>query len=352
MEKAHSVLHYSEPPPEHPAFMASTVSAQIPKRLAKLSFEEVQSLFSLEDKYPEMKALKTTQEKREFAVSKRAELQREMAELDEELKAKQERAKRLHRGSDAIISIDAWSEGELKIERPDGVSFRRLRKAVAEGRTIYLDRDVGAETPAHDFEKEVFRYAEIMMIEHDWAGAFQNADLAGATVKLPYDVCAFEFKFSGRVVVALATQLETDIAFSPAIECEGAWMLAGFVTPASGMGNSENNSWIKLFNILGAQIRAACIALDAEVAKSEVVREPYTGSHGKNSYHPPKAYHVVSLAHRRARPLAAPGTETGRRIRLHFRRGHWRHFEQHKTWIKWMLVGDPDLGFVDKHYKL
>lgn len=37
---------------------------------------------------------------------------------------------------------------------------------------------------------------------------------------------------------------------------------------------------------------------------------------------------------------------------MHFRRGHWRHYQDHRTWIKWCLVGDPDLGFVDKHYKL
>lgn len=37
---------------------------------------------------------------------------------------------------------------------------------------------------------------------------------------------------------------------------------------------------------------------------------------------------------------------------LHFRRGHWRHYGEYKTWIKWMLVGDPELGFVDKMYKL
>jgi len=31
---------------------------------------------------------------------------------------------------------------------------------------------------------------------------------------------------------------------------------------------------------------------------------------------------------------------------------HWRHFENHKTWIKWHLRGDPCLGFIDKHYRL
>lgn len=65
-----------------------------------------------------------------------------------------------------------------------------------------------------------------------------------------------------------------------------------------------------------------------------------------------KAHHVISLANRRNRPAALGGDGSSRRRRLHFRRGHWRHFETHKTWIKWMLVGDPDLGFVEKEYRL
>jgi len=33
---------------------------------------------------------------------------------------------------------------------------------------------------------------------------------------------------------------------------------------------------------------------------------------------------------------------------------HWfdSHLEFVKTWIRWMLVGDPDLGFIDKHYRV
>jgi hypothetical protein len=38
--------------------------------------------------------------------------------------------------------------------------------------------------------------------------------------------------------------------------------------------------------------------------------------------------------------------------RLHFRRGHHRHYENYKLWIKWQLVGNPDIGFIDKDYKL
>lgn len=36
----------------------------------------------------------------------------------------------------------------------------------------------------------------------------------------------------------------------------------------------------------------------------------------------------------------------------HIDRAIWRRFETHKTWIKWTLVGDPDLGFIEKHYRL
>jgi hypothetical protein len=51
------------------------------------------------------------------------------------------------------------------------------------------------------------------------------------------------------------------------------------------------------------------------------------------------------MRRRSARP---PGAN---RKRLHLRRGHWRHFATYRTWIKWMMVGNPDLGFVDKEYR-
>lgn len=61
---------------------------------------------------------------------------------------------------------------------------------------------------------------------------------------------------------------------------------------------------------------------------------------------------IVDLArrHRIANPAEPSGN--GSRKRLHFRRGHWRHYESMKTWIRWCLAGDPDLGFIDKHYTL
>lgn len=69
-----------------------------------------------------------------------------------------------------------------------------------------------------------------------------------------------------------------------------------------------------------------------------------------------KRISVVSLTRRehvlpRSRAEFDPDREV-RHVRMHFRRGHWRHYQEHRTWIKWMLVGDPDLGIIEKHYRL
>lgn len=351
MDKNPSILR-DQPNAFHPKAMVAA-SAIKGGSLPDASFDDMQILYSFEDKYPELRDIKTLAEKRAFVKGRRAEVQRELAGLEAQLKSDSRtiRIGRLEKGCSVLREVEAWTESDLKIERPEGISFRRLRKAVAEGDTVYLAGDAAEAAPASDFEKEIFRFAEVLLIEHDWAGAFENADMSNAMVKLPYEVCAFEFRISGRAVIALATQFETDIAFSPAIECREGWLVTGFVTPLRGL-TKGSDGWHNLFNILGTQIRAACIALDAEVATSEVIREPYSSPHGKNTHQPLKPYHVVSLAHRVARPLPMAGVETGRRVRLHFRRGHWRHLDDHRTWIRWMLVGDPDLGFVDKHYKL
>lgn len=47
-------------------------------------------------------------------------------------------------------------------------------------------------------------------------------------------------------------------------------------------------------------------------------------------------------------------SQTGRK--MHYRRGHWRHFSKRtregktRTWIKPMMVGDPSLGIIHKDY--
>lgn len=182
------------------------------------------------------------------------------------------------------------------------------------------------------------------LIEHDWAAAFAGAkDFDEGDIRLPYDSVLFEFSIAGRPVCVFASG-EARVAF---IRLKTTWVAVGM----DATGTKDD-----LFSLLRAQIRAICIALDAEVAITDTVRAPekLNRARAKRGAPPLSDYHVIRLNRReRAAPLPSSNErEPGTRHRLHFVRGHWRHYESHKTWIKWHLRGDPDLGYIDKHYRL
>ncbi len=187
---------------------------------------------------------------------------------------------------------------------------------------------------------------QIFTVEHDWAAAFEGAtDFDGGSYQLPYDRCCFEFLLNDLRVCALARQTDGK-------------------EPEINFWASKNDAWVGIdpvrdLNLAASgvavfrNIRAVCIALDAAVAYSNVVRVPEKMNQARvrMGKDPLPDYRIVKL---QQRPRAIPAAEhesTGARRRLHFRRGHWRHFPAHKTWIKWTLVGDPDMAFVDKHYR-
>ncbi len=297
--------------------------------------------------YPEFSALKTSAEKRDWINKKHRVWSKEIAEIEKKRDVAQYRLAKLKVASAACDAVIKWMEAGLQMGRPDHLAFPSLRKAMAAG--DYVTFPGAHETPefALSFEKEVFRNAELFVVEHDWAQAFEASELSNAPFRLPYDVCAFEFKVSGYSLVAVATQFETDVLFSPCIKADDTWVICAGSYSATRVRNTRSD----ICDVIAPQIRAICIALEAKVARADVTRAPYSGSWGKNSGAISRPYHVVSLAHRSARPLPT-GNVGDRKVRLHFRRGHWRHFDKHQTWINWMLVGDPDLGFVDKHYRL
>lgn len=353
MNKQTSVLHYQKAAAPLSGIAASPFKA--PFTIGRVSdFADAEVYLRLSAKYPEFANL-PPHEQRTYLAKRRSDADREVAQCDKELKLLRTEEERLRRISDAVGDLAIWSaESGLKIERPEGPSFRKLRKAVAEGRAVYMGKNPMAGVASVDFEKEVFRHAEVLVIEHDWAAAFKGANTEDASIRLPFDVCAFEFKFAGRPVIAFAVQAETEIVFCPAVLCGDVWTIGDFVVPLNYDPFDDRLScMIELVDALADQIKAACIALDAEVAQTDTVREPHSGSAGHGTTQPLKPHHIVSLARRRAgMPALGLSDGSGKRKRLHFRRGHWRHFEDHKTWIKWMLVGDPDLGFVEKEYRL
>lgn len=215
---------------------------------------------------------------------------------------------------------------------------------------LFYDGDDGKFMWADPKDPQGVASAKVFVVRHDWAAAFgADNEIFDPQVpfKLPYPVCAFEFKVSGRVVIVTMTQSEQTVECCGCLEgVDGVWFSLGVEAMAS------------IVNFCERQVRAICIALEAQVAEHEVTRAPakLNAKRVKDGKTPLFDYRIVDLSRRiKARSRAEPRPDaepTGRRVRMHWRRGHWRHYPTHTTWIEWMLVGDPDLGFIDKEYRL
>jgi hypothetical protein len=241
-----------------------------------------------------------------------------------------------------------------RLERAGGSVFHRLATALRAGDLLHHPGSDPAD--AHAFYRLHFdRPFEIFVVEHDWATAFDGALETGALgdggdgYRLPYPECCFEFVIAGkRVCVALreAEDPQYRHIVTAALETTQGWMFLPL----------NENQYAAVRHLLAAQVRAICIALETEIAGSEIVRAPprLNRARERRGNLPLFDYHVVNLARRRRPPAGSGATDDRdrRRVRLHFRRGHWRHLEDRRIWINWMLVGDPDLGFIDKHYRL
>lgn len=280
----------------------------------------------------------TARQKRRLVNKLRRPHLDEIAKLEREENRLNHQRVLIEQAKVALDDFVNWSKGgEITLQKLGESGIHKLADAVEEDRTIWL-----AETP--EYEQEVMRLvhdyldtAQTFVVQHDWAAAFKNAQDFDGEVSLPYEKCAFEFRMNGYRLIAFVHDFEKAIF---AMEADGCWVVTAI---------EDNAAWVGF--ILG-QIRAICIALDAEVAESEVIRAPHrlNMQREKKGKTPLYDYRIVSLTKRHR--IKGLGEPTGAKKRLHFRRGHWRHFETHKTWIKWMLVGSPDLGFIDKEYRL
>ncbi len=260
-----------------------------------------------------------------------------------------------------IAALPDWEAAGLTLERPDGSALADIRARLAQGRVA------ASRALLDDLERlfsgdgatagEAGGPPQSFVIEHDWAAAFQHAeDVAEGEIRAPYDATLFEFAVSGRRVCHLYVKGCYPVQF---ISITGGWAADAYRDEADRADDIASHF---VFNkslsfMLSNAVRAVCVALDAGVAERETVRAPDALNRARVKRGKPALpdYHVVRLARReRAAPLEAggDGDAEGARRRLHFVRGHWRRYGGHKTWIRWHLRGDPDLGFIDKHYAL
>lgn len=310
-------------------------------------------------------------EKRRWAKRKDRALRQKTNLLRDEFRDTSQKINKLNDLIAAYRDLESWANGFLTFQRPASSFFQDFRKAIADA-TILDMRDLRTQPTVEAYDEEVFENANIFVVEHDWVGAVGRAEeFADGSFRLPYDTCIFEFTVTGKQVVAIACNysesasdkgMHNEIVLQLGVRSLIGWTISPEIYRHSHAGwaadfapvsrHMVDDPFQRLVRLIGDQMRAASIALDAEAATSELVRESHIGRKSSDrSALPDYSYHVIKLA-KRSRATSFGDGDCGSRRRLHFRRGHWRHYESHKTWIRWMLVGDPDLGFVDKDYRL
>lgn len=263
----------------------------------------------------------------------------------------------------AIYESRDWGSNP-QIMRAHGSSFHKFLEAYHARDLLYFPSHDRANAYAY-FARQFVRPFQIFVVQHDWAAAFRGAEISGDARKgeddfrLPYPDCLFEFEISGKRF-CISCRLpdaadgdecqQYDHIFAGLLHTTQGWMVIPLNDP---------KHYRAVLPVVQPQVRAVCIALDAEIAASDVIRAPHKLNRAREKRGKPPLfdYHTVDLSRRRhvmrLPPDRAVDDDAERRsVRLHFRRGHWRHFDNHKTWIKWTLVGDPDLGFIEKHYRL
>ena len=241
---------------------------------------------------------------------------------------------------------------KLVLMKNEHSSLHRLREAMRTNRVFMMEPEDGN---SRSFEEEdndtacklFYEFLEdfrTFVVAHDWAKII-SVEVTDE-VRLPFEKCSFEYRYSDRNVIVLATQTAGHSAdFRSFYESKtGDWL------PLTGAQQDIPNVWMKA-------VKAACVMLETKVAVHEVIRAPaaLNAKRIKAGKAPLADFHIIDLSRRYRQSRAAPNPspeETGRHMRLHWVRGHWRDYENHRTWVEWYLRGDPDLGFVDKLYKL
>jgi len=190
--------------------------------------------------------------------------------------------------------------------------------------------------------------AQVFVVRHNWLGVLGEQLTLDSEVRLPYPNCVFEFVCNGLPCLIWCRQPSSSLfEFLTFLNVEkDTWTFLGKnAAPFGGV-----------VAYLLKQVLALAIVLDADVATTRKVDAPakLNKKRALSGKPPLVSYHVVDLNKKKRRTIVNDGQGgTHSSPRLHLRRGHTRTYKTGQTiWINWMLVGDPDLGFVDKHYLL
>lgn len=202
----------------------------------------------------------------------------------------------------------------------------------------------------------------VILVKHDWHAVCSLID--------GYDATAFQFPFDhfnvelriGTVTAVVSlwdrsgdeTQFgcvfaaERDDSFTPIT----AFSVADGI-PILDHANLRREPWMgRLAKLALDQVRAMSVLLESDLAEASEIIAPakLQKARAKRGTPPINSYLELALK-RHSKSLSQQIAYQGV-VRCHFRRGHWMHVGDRKVWRKWTIVGNPDLGFVDKTYVL
>jgi hypothetical protein len=300
---------------------------------------------------------------------------------DDRLKLQEQKAN----GKACAAVLLAWVKEDLKIGKPSASAWHKLEHALKHREVAVIAKALSSsvdETALGVQDMQVFglehdiHRPQVFVVEHDWAAAFSGAqDFDEGSVPLPYELTAFEFSISGLKVIALISETR----FIPFVQVEDTWTI-----PQLGYFRTNDEEWEwehdhhvtkdffeKLKDLILRQVRAVCIMMDATVVETNEVTasEKFNRIRVSQGKVPLASYHILRLHSKYSRRRSENPEETGVRQRCHWVRGHFTHldqepmsnvidqkWQQHKgrwrRWKNWFLRGDPDLGFVEKEYRL
>lgn len=259
---------------------------------------------------------------------------------------------RKKRQIDSLEAFEAWERLPPALGRNEITRAHQLIEEVRDGGVVWFNSEgkytLEFQNKAAAGMTSILSMAHAFVVKHDWLAALgASIDAPNEVVALPYPQCMFEFVVNGRPVIVYAAQSPGESPlYSSFAQFGESWFAIKNAT-------ADELKCGKVGSFVWHQIVAVCVSLDAEVAVTTTIRADAALNKARERNGKPRirSYHVVDLS-RRARYEGGPGGHDGAKRRLHFRRGHWRHYESFKTWVRWTLVGDPSLGFVDKHYSL
>lgn len=279
-----------------------------------------------------------------------------------------------NRLSAARNEINWIIDNPLTIGRVNESAVYKLEEAGRAKKVLFVTLEDGDDVPDDIAKNFSLKNATKFLIQHDWASAFQSAEgfQGSYEFQMPSEHCTFEGRISGRRFIVEYTdatghqdQLGVPNTVFLWIETEAGWSLLhvhmftgySFVPIKPDRENIIPSGLSKVVEFLFSQIKAASIALEAEVAVREIVRAPHklNRAREKSGKLPLYDYHVINLANRKrvtALPPEYESDEKRRSPRWHFVRPHYRHFQNHKVWVLAYFRGDPDLGIIEKHYRL